>query len=265
VRTINKARVEEDAVILSISRKNSAQHFVIRRRGDELEGAATWLLPDPETGRFHPTKDLDKFTGKRMPSLPPKPDLSTLKFGPKQILFNSKDLTGWKVTDDKKINGWSVKDSILVNDTPKKDFSAYGDYANLRTEKEFEDFRLHIEFRPPEGGNSGVYLRGMYEVQVVDRNSKMQGIQGVGAIFGRIKPLTNAGKPGGEWNTYDITLVDRHVTVVLNGEKVIDNQPVPGPTGGALLSDVTKPGPIFLQGDHTSIEYRNIWIERAVE
>jgi hypothetical protein len=206
-----------------------------------------------------------KFTGKRIPPLPPKPDLSKVKFGPKQILFNGNDLTGWKVTDKTKINGWSVKDGVLINNTPKLDFSAYGDHANLRTEKEFEDFRLHIEFQPPPGGNSGVYLRGMYEVQVVDHDSYMQGIQGVGAIFGRIKPSKNAGEPGGEWNTYDITLVDRHVTVVLNGETVIDNKPVLGPTGGAIQSDVTKPGPIFLQGDHTSVAYRNITIEPVVE
>ena len=122
----------------------------------------------------------------------------------------------------------SVKDGVMVNDTPKKDFSAYGDHANIRTVKDFEDFRLHIEFKPPAGGNSGVYLRGMYEVQVVDRDSKMQGLQGVGSIFGRIKAKENAGKPGGEWNSYDITLVDRHVTVILNGKKVIDNDPVPG-------------------------------------
>ena len=134
-----------------------------------------------------------------------------------------------------------------------------------RTVKELEDFRLHIEFKPPPAGNSGIYLRGMYEAQVVDRDSRMQGMQGVGAIFGRIKPLKNAGKPGGEWNTYDITLVDRHVTVVLNGETVIDNEPVKGPTGGAIQSDVTKPGPIYLQGDHTSVSYRNIWIERILK
>ena len=160
-------------------------------------------------------------------------DLSKVKFGPKQSLFNGKNLTGWKVTDETKKNGWSVKDGVMVNETPKKDFSAYGDHANLRSIKEFEDFRLHIEFRPPPGGNSGVYLRGMYEVQVVDRDSNMQGLQGVGSIFGRIKATENAGNAGGEWNTYDITLVDRHVAVVLNGKTVIDNAAVLGPTGGA--------------------------------
>lgn len=98
-------------------------------------------------------------------------------------------------------------------------------------------------------------------MQVLDRDSRMQGINGAGSVFGRVEASENAGKPGGEWNTYDITLVDRHVTVVLNGRKVIDNQPVEGPTGGALFADVMRPGPIYLQGDHTSVAYRNIWLE----
>ena len=105
----------------------------------------------------------------------------------------------------------------------------------------------------------------MYEAQVVDRDSPMQGIQGVGAIFGHIEPSTNAGKPGGEWQTYDLTLVDRHVTVVLNGVKVIDNQPVWGPTGGAVNTDPSAPGPIHLQGDHTAVKYRNIYLAPVVK
>jgi hypothetical protein len=106
--------------------------------------------------------------------------------------------------------------------------------------------------------------RGMYEAQVVDCDSRMQGLQGVGAIFGAIAPSVNAGKPGGEWQTYDITLVDRHVTVVLNGEKVIDNRPVPGPTAGAIHTNPAEPGPIYLQGDHTAVSYRNIYLAPAV-
>jgi hypothetical protein len=128
----------------------------------------------------------------------------------------------------------------------------------LRTEAVFDDFKLHIEFLVEKDRNSGVYLRGMYEAQVVDRDSRMQGIQGVGAIFGRVAPSENAGRVGGEWQTYDLTLVDRHITVVLNGVRVIDNQPVRGPTGGAMHTDPMAPGPIYLQGDHTSVKYRNI-------
>jgi hypothetical protein len=196
--------------------------------------------------------------GQRMPPVPSAPDLSRVKFGEPIQLFNGRDLTGWRLSNPEKKNGWRVVDGVLVNSTPKTDFGGYGKYGNLRTVQEFEDFRLCIEYNVPPNGNSGVYLRGMYEAQVVDRDSRMQGISGPGAVFGRIAPSMNAGKPGGEWNRYELTLVDRHVTVVLNGAKVIDNQPVIGCTGGGLSADDTKPGPIFLQGDHTSVKYRNI-------
>ncbi len=202
----------------------------------------------------------EEFAGKRQPPMPRAPDLKQVKFDEPISLFNGIDLSGWMVSRDDKKNGWSVRDGVLCNDTPKTDFGAYGEYANLRTVAEFDDFVLHIEYRLPteQGGNSGIYLRGMYEVQVTHRDSRMQGINGPGAIFGRVTPTKNAGMAAGEWESYDLTLVDRHVSVVLNGQRVVDNQGVEGCTGGALLSDVTSPGPIYLQGDHTSVQYRNI-------
>ncbi len=206
------------------------------------------------------------FTGKRQPPMPPAPVLKRVKFGPPLTVFNGRDLTGWRVSHPAKQNGWSVRDGILCNDTPKTDFGAYGEYANLRTDAEFEDFLLQLEYRLPAGagGNSGIYLRGLYEVQVTHRESSMQGINGPGAVFGRIKPTHNAGRPAGEWEKVEITLVDRHVSIVLNGERVIDNQPVEGCTGGALKSDVTAPGPIYLQGDHTAVQYRNMVLRPVV-
>ncbi len=202
-----------------------------------------------------------RFRGKRMPPLPPRPVLSNVRFGEPIELFNGKDLAGWKLVNPKQTNGWKAENGELVNDTPKLDFQPWSKYGNLRTKREFMDFKLHIEFKVPSGGNSGIYLRGVYEAQVVDRDSRMQGIQGVGAIFGRIAPSEKAGKPGGQWQQYDITLVDRHVTVVLNGVTVIDNQPLAGCTNGALQADETIPGPLYLQGDHTSVSYRNIVLE----
>jgi len=196
--------------------------------------------------------------GKRLPPLPPRPDLSKVKFGEPIQLFNGVDLTGWKLVNPRKINGWKVKNGELVNETPKKTFDAFAPYGNLRTERTFGDSKLTIEFNVPPGGNSGIYVRGAYEAQVVDRDSRMQGLQGVGAVFSRVKPSRNAGKPGGQWQSYEITIVDRHATVVLNGEKVIDNQPVIGNTNGAFQADVTRPGPLHLQGDHTSVHYRKI-------
>ena len=224
-----------------------------------LDGRISYIPNDGSKGRTV------RFSGNRIPPMPKSPpDLSKVKFGNKVTLFNGKDLTGWRPHEKDKKNGWSAHDGLLVNTTPKTDFSATGDHANLRTVAEFEDFRLHIEFLVEEQRNSGIYLRGMYEAQVVDRDSRMQGLQGVGAIFGRIAPSKNAGRPGGQWQTYDLTLVDRHITVVLNGETVIDNQPVIRPTAGAIYTDPSAAGPIYLQGDHTNVKYRNIVLEPVV-
>ena len=198
------------------------------------------------------------FSGKRQPPLPPRPELSKVRFGQPINLFNGRNLDGWVLTNPKQINGWKAVAGELVNTTEKLNFSPYSQYGNLRTTREFTDFHLKIEFKVPPGGNSGIYLRGIYEAQVLDRDSRMQGIQGVGAIFGRINPTENAGLLGGKWNSYDITLVDRHVTVILNGSRVIDNQPIAGCTNGALHADETIPGPLYLQGDHTAVAYRNI-------
>ena len=206
------------------------------------------------------------FTGRLVSDLPSQaPDLSKVRFGQPVSLFNGKDLTGWRAHEADKKFGWSVENGLLVNTTPKTDFSATGAFANLRTEAEFDDFWLHIEFQIEANRNSGVYLRGMWEAQVVDRDSRMQGISGVGAIFSRIAPSVNAGREPGEWQTYDLTLVDGHVTVVLNGVKVIDNQFVGDPTGGAIYTDISGSGPIYLQGDHTSVKYRDIYLAPVID
>ena len=219
--------------------------------GDEIFLSMDWPLTDGTI------KKLD-FKGKRLPSLPPKPDLDKVKFGEPIALFNGKDLSGWRLTNPNQISGWRAENGVLVNTTPKLNFDPFSKYGNLRTNGEFKDFNLQLEFNVPKGGNSGIYLCGRYETQVVDRDSRMQGLQGVGAVFARIPPSENAGKVGGEWQKYDITLVDQHVTVILNGKKVIDNKPVLGATKGALNADDTKPGPIYFQGDHTAVKYRNI-------
>jgi hypothetical protein len=198
------------------------------------------------------------FQGKRIPPMPPAPDLSKIKFGKQLELFNGKDLTGWRLTDPHAVNGWTVKDGVLINTVVHEEGKPHKSYGNLRTEKDFEDFNIKLEVRFAENGNSGVYLRGIYEVQVADTYGKPLDSHNMGGVYSRITPTASVEKPAGQWQTMDITLVDRHVTVVLNGTRIIDNQPVLGPTGGALWSDVTKPGPIYLQGDHASVEYRNI-------
>lgn len=181
-----------------------------------------------------------------------------MKFGTPINLFNGKDLTGWKLIDDKQKNGFSVKDGILVTDPAQVEGQPHISYGNLRTVQEFEDFNLKVEVNVPEGSNSGVYLRGMYEIQVLDSYKKPLDPHNMGALYSRITPSVSAEKPAGTWQTMDMTLCDRHVTVILNGTKIIDNQPIYGPTGGAMKSDVNTPGPIYLQGDHGKVSYRNL-------
>ena len=204
-------------------------------------------------------------TGRRQPSLPPAPNLRKVKFGKPEHLFNGKDLIGWRLTDPNAISGWAAKDHLLVNDIRQEEGKPHENYGNLRTDKEFEDFNLKLEARLAKGGNSGVYLRGIYEVQVADTYGKPLDSHNMGAIYSRIKPSVSAEKPAGEWQSLDITFVDRHVTVLLNGKRIIDNQGIAGCTGGALWSDVTRPGPIYLQGDHTGIEYRNIVLRPIIK
>jgi hypothetical protein len=212
-----------------------------------------------------PGANKTEFAGRREPPMPSAPDLAQVKFGAPVWLLNGKDLTGWRLTKPDAVSGWSVKDGVLVNVVSQEEGKPHKAYGNLRTDQVFEDFNLTLETRVAKGGNSGVYLRGIYEVQVMDSYGKPLDPHNMGAIYSRIKPTESAEKPAGEWQSLDITLVERHVTVILNGKKIIDNQPVLGCTGGALWSDVTRPGPIYLQGDHTGIEYRNLVLKPVVK
>ena len=209
--------------------------------------------------------DTTTFIGTKLPPPPPAPDLAKLKFGTPVTLFNGKNLSGWRLTNEKQKNGFSVVDGILTNNPAQTEGVPHISYGNLRTEKVFEDFNLKIEVNVPAGSNSGIYLRGMYEIQVLDSYKKELDPHNMGAVYSRIKPTVSAEKPAGTWQTFDITLCDRHITVILNGIKIIDNQPVYGPTGGAIISDVFAPGPIYLQGDHGTVQYRNIVLTPVVK
>ena len=132
------------------------------------------------------------------------------------------------------------------------------------SDEKFMDFKLHIEFRYPEGSNSGVYLRGRYEVQVTDSKGKEPSDIEFSGVYGFLTPNEMAAKSAGEWQSYDITLIGRRVTVTANGVTVINDQNIPGITGGALNSKEGEPGPFMIQGDHGPIEYRNIVVTPRV-
>ncbi|MBX2819381.1 MAG: DUF1080 domain-containing protein [Rhodothermaceae bacterium] len=195
----------------------------------------------------------------RLPDLPPAPNVAKAKMGESIKLFNGNDLTGWSLINSNHKNGWKVEDGVLINDPvqPEGDDHHYR-YGNLRTDATFEDFNLKLEVNIPKGSNSGVYLRGIYEIQVVDSYGKKLDPHNMGALYSRVKPAMAAEKEGGEWQSMDITLYNHHVTVVLNGKKILDNAPVQGVTGGAMTADEFSPGPIYLQGDHGRVLYRNM-------
>jgi Domain of Unknown Function (DUF1080) len=192
-----------------------------------------------------------KWKGTRAPELKreKQPEWSE----PKE-LFNGKDTTGWKMRYADRENGWIVKNGILINEKPGND---------IVSEAKFEDFKLIAEFRYPKGSNSGIYLRGRYEVQIEDNFGEQADSHKIGGVYGHLTPSINASKPAGEWQTAEITLVGRVVTVFLNGERIIDRQTIPGNTGGGLDNDEASPGPILIQGDHGPVEFRRVAISTA--
>jgi hypothetical protein len=167
------------------------------------------------------------------------------------VLFNGKDMKGWH-TDG--ANQWIVESGVLKS--PKSG-------SNLFSDQSFTDFKLHIEFRYPKGSNSGIYLRGRYEVQVADSKGMEPWDDQLGGVYGLLPPNEMVAKDAGEWQTYDITLVGRTVTIIANGVAVITSQVIPGITGGAIDSNEGEPGPFMIQGDHGPIEYRNIVVTPA--
>ncbi len=162
-------------------------------------------------------------------------------------------------------HSWKVIDGVMTNgDTIDPAKAVHKGTENIVTKrKDFKNFKLHVEFMVPEHGNSGVYLRGRYEVQVEDSYGKAMFPGVCGSLYTRILPTVNACKKPGEWQNYDITLIDSYVTVVQNGKTIIDNQEIKGITGGALDSDEAAPGPIYLQGDHSQNYYRKVVLTPA--
>lgn len=210
-----------------------------RLQGDGLAG---WIQ--------FPTGNRHEWTGVRAPSLRPSQPPTWSEPTP---LFNGVDLAGWRVIQGESC--WSVVDGVLTN-------TCKG--GNLVTEQHFGDFQLHAEFRYAPNGNSGIYLRGRYEVQIVDTPQSEPATDLIGAVYGFLEPSAVVTNGPDTWNSYDITLVGRMVTIVLNGQTVISNQAIPGITGGALDSDEGAPGPILLQGDHGPVEFRNLVITPAL-
>ncbi len=223
-------------------------HSVYRARlsGGKLVGTAV------TEGSKEPTIH---WIGVRAPVIKDKDD-GTWRDEKPITLFNGKDLSGWEPVEKDRKFGWTVADGVL---------KAPGGGANLQSTRKFWNFKLHIEYKMLPGSNSGIGLRGRYEVQIQDDYGKPIDSHSDGALYSRIAPRVNACKPAGQWQSYDITLIGRDVTVVLNGINVIDKQVVEGLTAMADNPDEALPGPIMLQGDHGPVEFRNIVVTPLVK
>jgi hypothetical protein len=205
---------------------------------DKLSGTIT--TPD---GNKH------SFTGVRAPSLVrEKPPV----WNKPVKLFDGTNLNNW--VSQKPDNQWVAENGILKSPRPG---------SNLLSKEKYNDFKLHIEFRFPANSNSGVYLRGRYELQIIDSKGEEPSSVLFAGIYGYLTPNEMAAKGPGEWQSYDITLIGRRISIVANGKAVITDAIIPGITGGAIDSKEGEPGPILLQGDHGTIEYRNIIITTA--
>lgn len=217
------------------------------QRDGDLEFQGQWIK-----NRLFGTTTLDdgskaKWVADRAPALPK----STSAWGPATDLIGP-DLSNWHVRTPEWENHWSIAEGALAN-------AAKG--TDLVTNDRFADFRLVAEYRYPKGSNSGIYLRGRYEFQIVDDyESQGHGVGNSGAIYGCIAPIRNAVHPPDEWNRVEIELSGRWVWVDLNGVRIIDSKEIPGITGGALDCAEGQPGPIFLQGDHGPVTFRKLSI-----
>tara|TARA_R110002020_G_scaffold445961_1_gene657947 strand:+ start:19763 stop:20635 length:873 start_codon:yes stop_codon:yes gene_type:complete len=235
-RPISEVKVKDGKFTFAIppqwEQGNSDMKFEGMLDGDILKG--TMVYTDGKTYEWEAT---------RAPKLEYDPNPT---WGQSVALFNGKDLSGWRAMGE---NQWVVESGVLKS--PKSG-------SNLVTEDKFTDFKLHMEFRYPEGSNSGIYLRGRYEVQITDSKGAEPSDVEFSGVYGFLTPNQVVAKEAGEWQSYDITLIGRRVSIVANGVPVITDQIIPGITGGAIDSREGEPGPFLIQGDHGPIEFRNI-------
>jgi hypothetical protein len=234
--------------VAQVKKNNNSYSFSIPVQWEpgttDMEFSFT-LQDDKLTGTMKYTDGkLYNWTGVRAPKLDSD---KTPVWGKAIELFNRKNTEGWHASGT--VNQWIAENGILKS--PKSG-------SNLITDAKFTDFKLHVEFRYPKGSNSGVYLRGRYEVQIEDSYGEEPLLDRFSSVYGFLVPSKMVIKPAGEWQSYDITLIGRKITLVVNGETVICDQIIPGITGGALDSKEGEPGPIYFQGDHGPVEFRNI-------
>ena len=242
--------------IPEIAVKNNTLEFVFTRpnyKGIYKATLIKGLLQGNFTVGGNPKSELT-WTGHRAPVLKDKDD-GKWKEGKPVDLFNGNDLQGWSAMVSGQDLGWQVKEGIMGNKASSN---------NLVSAQKFWNFKLHCEFRIGKDSNGGFGLRGRYEIQVIDDFGQPPDTHGTGALYSRTAASKNASRAPGEWNTYDVTLIGRQVTVIVNGEKVIDKGEVEGLTAMAHDWNEAVPGPISVQGDHGPVEVRKLVITPLV-
>jgi hypothetical protein len=220
-------------------RSGTGPEYRAKRNGDKL------------TGTIKTAERTIEFVGARPPKWPAADANAAHKFGKPIALFDGKTMDAWDVQTKGKPMGWTVVDGTMTNEPHAN---------NLVSKQKFQDYKIHAEYKLEPNSNSGIYIRGRYELQVLDDYGKPTFERGHMSVYGWHTPRVNASKPVGEWQTMEATVVANKVTVVLNGQKVQDNVTLEAITGGALDANEAEPGPVMIQGDHEKVTYRNITV-----
>jgi 3-keto-disaccharide hydrolase len=234
-------RIENGELVFqpAAPRSGTAPEFRVRAQGDRLTGTVA-----------NGGKTI-QLAGVRPPKWGPADANAKHALGKPVDLFDGKSMDAWDVQDKAKPMGWTVVDGTMTN-TPSAN--------NLVSKQKFQDYQIHAEYKVEKNSNSGIYIRGRYELQVLDDFGKPPEEHSHMSVYAWHAPLVNASKPVGEWQTMDATIVGNKVTVVLNGKKVQDNATLEAITGGALDANESEPGPVMIQGDHEKITYRKVTV-----
>ena len=236
---LDTVSIEDGQLIFRMraGRRGTAPQHRLRREGDRLVGTLNDRGTDVRVVGVRPPKWADANASGRH------------AFGTAVALFDGASIDAFTLQHEDRPSGWSVEDGAMTN-SPRAN--------NLISKERFKDFRLQAEYKLEAGSNSGLYLRGRYELQVLDDHGKPPEKTGHMAIYGWTPPLVNASRPAGDWQTVDIVLVGNRITATLNGRKVHENSMIQAITGGALDADEALAGPIMIQGDHNKVWYRKM-------
>ena len=246
---VRAVALEGDTLVFTAA-SGTARDFRVRRDGGRLAGTAV------EGGRRGRSATTVNLVGERPPTWPETNANGAHTFGTPVVLFDGKSMDTFGVQHADRDLGWRIEEGLMANQRRAN---------NLVSKATFTDFRIEAEYKVADESNSGIYLRGRYELQVLDDAGDDASIHGHMAIYGRTPPRVNASKGPGEWQTMQATIVGNRVTVVLNGQTVHDNEVIGGITGGALDTNELEPGPIMIQGDHNEVWFRKIVVTPIVK